>query len=113
MVTNWIIAGLVAVDAITSALSVIAFKQSGAAPTVRGFWWYQVWGNFWGFASVLALTFLTRYWPLKLAYPITVGLAILLVQLVAVRIAFGEIATPLQVFGGVLIVAGIMLVAYR
>jgi multidrug transporter EmrE-like cation transporter len=110
--SHLLIGGLVAANVVSTALSVVAFKQSGAASGLSGFVWYQIVGNLWGFASVLAFTFLTRYLPLKVAYPLTVGLAVLLVELAAAQIVFHETVTLIQAFGGFLIVTGIVLVAF-
>ncbi len=113
MARNALMLALVFINVISTGLSVVAFKHAGAAAETRGFLWQQVLGNFWGFISVLAFTFLTRLLPLNVAYAVTVGLAVLLVQLVFARIFFGEIATPAQVAGALLIAAGIVLVTRR
>ena len=109
----WLMAFLVFVNVVSTGLSVVAFKHAGMASQLRGFLWQQVLGNFWGFVSVIAFTFLTRHLALNVAYPVTVGLAVLLVQLIFARLYFGEAATPTQIVGAFLIAAGIALVAGR
>ncbi len=109
----WLMAFLVFVNVVSTGLSVVAFKQAGMASQPRGFLWQQILGNFWGFVSVIAFTFLTRHLALNVAYPVTVGLAVLLVQLVFARAYFGEIATPPQIVGALFIAMGIALVARR
>ena len=109
----WLIIALGVVNVVSTGLSVVAFKQAGAAVEPRGFLWQQILGNFWGFVSVIAFTFLTRHLALNVAYPVTVGLAVLLVQLIFARLYFGEAATPTQIVGAFLIAAGIALVAGR
>ena len=113
MTKSWWIIALGLINIVSTGLSVVAFKQAGAALEPRGFLWQQILGNFWGFVSVIAFTFLTRYLTLNVAYPVTVCLAVLLVQLVFARVYFGEVATPTQITGALLIAAGIVLVARR
>ncbi len=113
MTTTWLVPGLIAANVLSTALSVIAFKLSGAAPDARGFLWYQIVGNAAGFVSVIAFTFTTRYLPLKIACPVTVALAILLVQLVVARVYFREAVSAAQALGGLLIAAGVVLVANK
>ncbi|MBK6433901.1 MAG: hypothetical protein WAV74_11220 [Anaerolineae bacterium] len=113
MPKSWLMIALIAVNVVSTGLSVVAFKHAGMALEPRGFLWQQIQGNFWGFVSVLAFTFLTRHLALNVAYPLTVGLAVLLVQLVFARLFFGEAPTPTQITGALLIAAGIVLVASR
>ncbi len=113
MPKTWLLVALVLINVVSTGLSVVAFKHAGMALEPRGFLWQQILGNFWGFVSVLAFTFLTRHLTLSVAYPLTVGLAVLLVQLVFARLFFGEAPTPTQITGALLIEAGIVLVAGR
>jgi len=51
--------------------------------------------------------------PLHVGYPITVGLAVLGVQIVGARVIFHEPIVPAQWLGTLLIVLGIMLIGGR
>jgi multidrug transporter EmrE-like cation transporter len=113
MTKTWLMVTLGLINVVSTGLSVVAFKHAGAALETRAFLWQQILGNFWGFVSVIAFTFLTRYLALNVAYPVTVGLAVLLVQLVFARLYFGEVATPPQIIGALFIAMGIVLVARR
>ena len=57
-----------------------SFKVSATSPNWRSFVTWQVIGNLAGFVTVLTLTGLLRFIPLHVAYPVTVGLAVIGVQ---------------------------------
>jgi multidrug transporter EmrE-like cation transporter len=90
-----------------------AFKLSAGSSGWRGFLTWQVVGNLAGFVTVLTLTGLLRYIPLRVAYPVTMGLAILGVQIVAARMLFHEPITSLQWLGTFLVAGGIILITSR
>ncbi|MBC7257480.1 MAG: hypothetical protein H5T66_15385, partial [Chloroflexi bacterium] len=71
---------------------------------------WQVVGNLAGFLGVLSLTGLLRLVPLHVAYPLTVGLAVVGVQVVAAGALFRETISPAQWVGTGLIVLGILLI---
>ncbi len=87
------------------------FKLSAASSGWRGFLAWQVVGNLAGFITVLTLTGLLRYLPLHVAYPITAGLAVIGVQVVAARWLFGEAISSGQWLGTLLVAIGIVLVS--
>lgn len=87
-----------------------SFKLSAASPGLRGFLAWQIVGNLAGFITVLTLTGLLRYLPLHVAYPITAGLAVVGVQVIAARWFFGEAISPGQWLGALFIIVGIVLV---
>lgn len=90
-----------------------SFKLSAASPTLRGFLLWQVAGNLAGFITVLTLTGLLRFVPLRVAYPVTIGLAVIGVQVVAVKLLFHEPVSATQWLGTVFIVLGIVLIGGR
>ncbi len=96
-----------------NTLANICFKLSSAAGNVRHFALWQIAGNLAGFLGILAYTGLLRHVPLYVAFPLTQGLAVLGVQLVAARLVFQEAISPLNWLGTALIVAGIILVSFR
>jgi multidrug transporter EmrE-like cation transporter len=89
------------------------FKVSAASSTWRGFLLWQVVGNLAGFVTVLTLTGLLRFQPLHVAYPLTAGLAVIGVQVLAARWFFHESITAAQWVGTLLVAIGIMLVSHR
>lgn len=67
-------------------------------------------GNLAGFVGVLAYTGLLRTLPLHVAFPLTRGLVVIGVQLVAALIVFRESFRLSEAAGVVLVTAGIILV---
>jgi multidrug transporter EmrE-like cation transporter len=90
-----------------------SFKASAASLTWRGFLMWQVVGNLAGFITVLTLTGLLRFVPLRVAYPVTAGLAVIGVQVVAARLLFHEAISPTQWLGTLLVMVGIVLIGGR
>jgi multidrug transporter EmrE-like cation transporter len=87
-----------------------SFKLSVTNATWRTFIFWQVVGNLAGFATVLTLTGLLVYIPLHIAFPVTTGLTIIGVQIVAAHLLFHETITPTRWLGTLFIVLGIMLI---
>jgi multidrug transporter EmrE-like cation transporter len=110
---NAIILALVGTNLLFNIVANSSFKVSAFSPNWRGFLAWQVVGNIAGFITVLTLTGLLRYIPLGVAYPVTVGLAVLGVQIVGARVIFHEPIAPAQWLGTLLIVLGIMLIGGR
>jgi undecaprenyl phosphate-alpha-L-ara4N flippase subunit ArnE len=103
-------AALVAVNVIFNIISSSGFKMSAASTNWRSFLGWQVVGNFSGLVTVLALTGLLRMTSLHVAYPITMGLSVVGVQVVAAALLFREAISPVQWLGTLLVVAGIALI---
>jgi len=90
-----------------------SFKLSAASPTLRGLLTWQLIGNLAGFITVLTLTGLLRFFPLHVAYPVTTGLAVIGVQVVAASLLFHETISSEQWLGTLLVAAGIVLIGRR
>jgi len=90
-----------------------SFKASADSRTWREFLFWQVVGNLAGLVTVLTLTGLLRYIPLRVAFPVTTGLTVVGVQVVAAWWLFREPVTPAQWVGTLLIGAGILLIGGR
>ncbi len=98
------------------AFNVIAnasFKLSALGGSWQSFLGWQVAGNLAGFITVITLTWLLRYHPLHLVFPVTTGLAVVGVQVLAAARLFHEPIGPRQWLGTLLIVLGILFVGGR
>lgn len=104
-------AALLAGNLLFNIVANAGFKLSAASSGWRGFLAWQIVGNLAGLITVLTLTGLLRYLPLHVAYPITAGLAVIGVQVVAARWLFGEAISSGQWLGTLLVVVGIVLVS--
>jgi multidrug transporter EmrE-like cation transporter len=90
-----------------------SFKFSVTHPTWRSFLTWQVIGNIAGFITVLTLTGLLRFIPLHVAFPVTTGMTVIGLQVLAARLLFHEQISPAQWLGTFLVVIGIMLIGGR
>ncbi len=106
----WTVGGLLALNLACNVFANTSFKFSAIAPNWKGFLAWQVAGNLAGFIAVLTLTGLLKYLPLSIAYPTTMGLAILGVQVIAARWIFHESIAPAQWLGVLLVVVGLWLI---
>ncbi len=87
-----------------------SFRVSAMSATWRGILTWQVVGNIAGLITVITLTMLLRHMPLSVAFPLTTGLAVLGVQLVAAIWLFHEPISAQQWLGTLAIVIGIWLI---
>jgi multidrug transporter EmrE-like cation transporter len=101
---------LIALNVVFSVVANAAFRVSARSETWRGVMTWQVAGNLAGFVTVVTLTGLLRYVPLSIAFPVTTGLSIIGVQIVASRWLFNEPVSAVQWTGALLIALGIFLV---
>ena len=101
---------LIVVNVLFSVVANAAFRLSAHGTTWTDVVTWQALGNVAGFVTVLTLTGLLRYAPLSIAFPVTTGMSILAVQIVAARWLFHEPINSLQWMGSLLIGVGIVLV---
>jgi undecaprenyl phosphate-alpha-L-ara4N flippase subunit ArnE len=90
-----------------------AFRFAADSATWERFLFWQVIGNGAGFITVITLTALLRLVPLSIAYPVTTGLAVIGVQVLAAAWLFHEPITARGWVGTVLIVAGILIIGQK
>ena len=90
-----------------------SFKLSAASPTWRGFLTWQVLGNLAGLITVITLTWLLRYMPLHVAFPVTTGLTVIGMQVIAAGWFFHEPISSIQWLGTLLVIFGIVLLSER
>ena len=102
---------LVLANLLFNILANAAFRVSAFAESWRSFLVWQVIGNLAGFITVLTLTWLLRYMPLSVAFPLTTGLTVIGVQVIAAAALFHEPIAARQWAGTVAIVIGILLVS--
>ncbi len=101
---------LIAVNLVFNILANASFRISALSPTWRGLLAWQVVGNLAGLATVVTLTWLLRYMPLSVAFPLTTGLTVLGVQLVAASWIFHEPISERQWLGTLALVIGLWLI---
>ena len=106
-------AALVAVSVIFNIVASSGFKLSASSTNWRSFLGWQAVGNFAGLVTVIALTGLLRLTSLHVAYPVTTGLSVVGVQVVAAALLFREAISPAQWLGTLFVVAGIVLITSR
>jgi len=111
--TNVQVAGLIGCNLLFNIVANSSFKLSAASPNWRGFLAWQIVGNLAGLATVITLTWLLKFLPLYVAYPVTVGLAVIGVQVVGAAILFHEGIAARQWVGTLLVAAGIFLIGGR
>lgn len=104
------VVGLVGANLLFNVIANASFKLSAQGHSWRHFLVWQVIGNLSGLVTVLTLTGLLRYIPLSVAFPVTTGLTVIGVQVIAAWLLFQESITPTQWLGTLLIMAGILLV---
>jgi multidrug transporter EmrE-like cation transporter len=105
-----VLTALIASNLLFNIVAQASFKVSANSTSWRGFLLWQIAGNLAGFVTVLTLTGLLRFIPLSVAYPLTVGLAVIGVQVAAARLLFHEPIAPAQWLGTLLIACGVILV---
>lgn len=110
---GWLALALIAGNLLFNIVANASFKFSADSPNLRGFLIWQVIGNLSGFITVITLTWLLRYIPLNVAFPVTTGLAVIGVQIIAGGFLFKEDLSAGQWLGTVLVVAGIALISGR
>jgi multidrug transporter EmrE-like cation transporter len=110
---NTLVLALILGNLLFNILANASFKVSAESPSVKGFLFWQVVGNLAGFITVITLTWLLRYIPLHVAFPLTTGLAVIGVQIIAGMLLFGETISFNQWLGTILVVLGIALLSGR
>jgi undecaprenyl phosphate-alpha-L-ara4N flippase subunit ArnE len=101
---------LIVVNLGFNVLSNAAFRVSATSETWRGLLTWQVVGNLAGFVTVITLTWMLKYMPLSIAFPLTTGMTVLGVQMVAASWIFKESVSARQWLGTLAIVLGIWLI---
>jgi multidrug transporter EmrE-like cation transporter len=96
-----------------NTLANASYKLSSMSSDWRRFLLWQIIGNLSGFVGVLVFTGLLRLVPLHVAHPVTQGLAVIGVQVVAAWILFRETIGPFQWAGSGLVIVGIALISTR
>src|SRR5262249_42046899 len=108
-----IITMLIALNVLFSIVANAAFRVSAHSMSWSQILTWQVVGNLAGFVTVVTLTGLLRYMPMALAFPLTTGMSILGVQIVAAKWLFNEPINAVQWIGSFLIGFGVFLVQRR
>lgn len=110
---GWLVGAGLLVHVLFNVIAALAFRRAALSTTWPTFFGWQILGNLAGFLTVLALTSLLRFIPLSVAYPVTTGLSVIGVQVVAASLLLHEALTPRIWLGTLFIVIGILLVGGR
>ena len=102
---------LIATNLLCFTSAQLSFKRSALSTDTKDFLRWQITGNLAGFISVLSLTAVHRFIPLHLASAITVGLGLVLVQVIGSQFIFREPVGALGWTGAGLVVTGIVLIS--
>ncbi len=108
--TSILVFWLILVNLAFNILSNASFRVSAMSEGWRGILIWQVVGNLAGLVTVITLTWMLKYMPLSVAFPLTTGLTVLGVQLVAASWIFKEPISGGQWLGTLAIVFGIWLI---
>ena len=108
--TSLLVFWLIVVNLAFNVLSNASFRVSALSATWRGLLIWQIVGNLAGLVTVITLTWLLKYMPLSIAFPLTTGLTILGVQMVAASWIFHEPISERQWLGTLAVVIGIWLI---
>ncbi len=106
----FIVLGLIAVNLLFNILANASFRISAGSSTFYHFIAWQVVGNLAGFITVITLTGLLKSIPLSIAFPLTQGLAVIGVQVIAASLIFHEPISFIKWIGTLLIIGGIILI---
>ena len=112
VVKGLLIFSLIVLNIGFNVLSNISFKKSSLHYDFWGFLKWQIPANFSGLFAVIALTFLMRYVPLRVAIAIQFGLAFVFIQVISASLVFKEKITIYQWFGVVIVFLGILLISF-
>jgi len=107
-----VVLSLIVVNLAFNVLSNASFRLSAMSENWRGILTWQVVGNLAGLITVITLTWLLKYMPLSIAFPLTTGLTVLGVQMVAASWIFNEPISQQQWLGTMAIVLGIWLIQH-
>lgn len=101
---------LIVINLAFNILANASFRLSAMSGNWRGILIWQVVGNLAGLVTVITLTWLLRYMPLSIAFPLTTGLTVLGVQMAAASWIFNEPISQRQWLGTLAVVLGIWLI---
>jgi multidrug transporter EmrE-like cation transporter len=106
-----LLVGIVAGNMAFNILANVCFKYSTTSANVPQFVAWQVVGNLAGFITVITLTWLLKYIPLHVAFPLTTGLAVIGVYVIGRMLFFKEPISNTQWLGTLVIIVGIVLIS--
>ncbi len=88
----------------------LLLKLSAGTSAVWPFIVLQIGGNLAGFVAILAYTGMMRTLPLHVAFPLTRGFSVLVIQGAVALLIFHESFRPAEIIGVAAVAAGIILV---
>ncbi len=104
---------LIVVNLLFNILANVGFKYSALGHGWKQVLMWQVVGNLAGLITVITLTLLLKYMPLHIAFPLTTGLSVIGVSLIASNLFFHEEVTGSHWLGTLLVALGIVLLSRK
>ncbi len=111
LVQSVLILGLVLLNQIFNVGATVGFALSGLAKGVGAFVLWQVVGSLFGLGAQMTFAGMVRFFSLRFANAIGIGLAFFSAQLFGAYVYFHEPFTTTQWAGTALLFAGILLIA--
>jgi drug/metabolite transporter (DMT)-like permease len=106
-----LISALVLLNQVFNIGATIGFARSGLADRLAAFIGWQIFGSIFGLGSQITFAGLVRFFSLKFANAIGIGLAFVSVQIFSAYITFHEPFSSAQWFGTALVFLGILFIA--
>lgn len=106
-----LISTLVLLNQLFNIAATIGFARSGLADSLAGFVGWQIFGSLFGLGSQITFAGLVRFFSLRFANAIGIGLAFVSVQVFGAYTTFHEPFSAAQWFGTALVFLGILFIA--
>lgn len=111
LVQTLLIFGLVPLNQIFNVAATVGFANSGMAGSATGFIFWQIVGSLFGFGTQITFAGMVRFFSLRIANAVGIGLAFFSAQFFGAHLYFHEPFTPAQWAGTTLLFLGILLIA--
>jgi hypothetical protein len=106
-----LVSALVLLNQGFNVAATIGFARSGLAESVASFVGWQIVGSIFGLGTQITFAGMVRFFSLRFANAIGIGLAFVSVQVFSAYVSFHEPFTAAQWFGTVLVFVGILFIA--
>ncbi len=111
LVQSLLILGIVPLNQIFNVAATIGFAYSGMADSAASFLLWQIVGSLFGLGTQITFAGMVRFFSLRFANAIGIGLAFFSAQFFGAHLYFHEAFTAVQWAGTALLFLGILLIA--